>query len=301
MSTTSTSSSSSSPDPIKPTQNNKQVITVRHKGRTCLLVGTMHYNPHSIAVARDTVRNLRETRALGSVVLETCDKRWEKTQAFQPPGSFMRNLLDNEFQAAAEEAGSSAIILGDQPIADLGTSMKTLAKQTLIDLGTPWDGGWKRYADDVSDAVKREVNAAKGGVESPAEVFDASLLLNVPVSLFRYPLAWLLKSPKLMVPLATFWLTIAALPGAVESIPDIATQSQAESLVTDVFLVLDFLQLTLLSRIFLVALLRDRNDILAASVSAACDAAKEGECVVAILGAAHLNGVHRRLLDEVVT
>ena len=299
MSTTSTSSSSSSSDPIKPTPN-KQVITVRHKNINCILVGTMHYNPHSIAIARDTVRNLRESQALGGVVLETCEKRWEKTQSFQPPGSFMRKLLDNEFQAAAEEAGTSAIILGDQPIADLGTSMKALAKQTLLDLGTPWDGGWARYTDDISKAVKREVKAAKGGVESPAEVFDTNLLLNVPVSLFRYPLAWLLKSPKLMVPLTTFWLTIAALPGAVESIPDLTAQSEAESLVTDLFLVLDFLQLTLLSRIFLVALLRDRNDILAASVSAACDQAKEGESIVAIVGAAHLNGVHRRLLEEVV-
>ena len=50
-----------------------------------------------------------------------------------------------------------------------------------------------------------------------------------------------------------------------------------------------------------LSLLRDRNDILAASVLAACDAAKEGVCVVAILSAAHLNGVHRRLLEEIVT
>ena len=73
--------------------------------------------------------------------------------------------------------------------------------------------------------------------------------------------------------------------------------SMAEDLVTDLFLVLDILQITILTRCFLVALLRDRNDILANSISKACEDAEEGESVVAILGAAHLNGVQRRLYE----
>ena len=53
-----------------------------------------------------------------------------------------------------------------------------------------------------------------------------------------------------------------------------------------------------LSRLFLVALLERRNDILARSVRDACAEAADGTAVVAILGAAHLNGIQQRLIEE---
>jgi pheromone shutdown protein TraB len=61
-----------------------------------------------------------------------------------------------------------------------------------------------------------------------------------------------------------------------------------------------------LSRLFLKALLETRNDVLARSVRDACADERAGErgakkksarTVVAILGAAHLNGVQARLLS----
>mmetsp|Transcript_9661 Transcript_9661/g.24613 ORF Transcript_9661/g.24613 Transcript_9661/m.24613 type:complete len:106 (+) Transcript_9661:1304-1621(+) len=54
----------------------------------------------------------------------------------------------------------------------------------------------------------------------------------------------------------------------------------------------------LLSRCFLVGLLEKRNDILARSVRDACLEAPLGTTVVAVLGAAHLNGIQARLLTE---
>ena len=278
------------------TVGNKQLMSFAHKNRTVYLVGTMHYNTASVDLAASTVRGLAEKGELAAVVLETCEKRWEKTLSFQPRGSFARKLLDNEFQSAQEAAGEASIVLGDQGIADLGASLQALTKATLKDLMSP--SGWKAYVDDVRSAVESELAPVPGvGIAHPGELFDTKLLMNLPVSLFRYPLAWLLKSPKLIVPLISFFYGISILPTAVESIQDAETMSLAENLVTDFFLVLDILQVTILTRCFLVALLRDRNDILANSISKACEDAKEGESVVAILGAAHLNGVQRRLWE----
>ena len=280
---------------------NKQVLRLVHRGRDVRLVGTMHYNPRSIELSASTVRELASKDALGALVLETCPKRWEKTLKFQPKDSIMRRILDNEFQASAEEANGAEIVLGDQEIEKLGDNLKYLVKETIADvlwLPRAVNGGWARYYEDVREAVRREINARDDtAVTTPWEFFDASLLLNVPVSLIRYPLAWLLKSPKLIVPLVTFTATLAALPDAVESISDSAQQSAAETIVTDLFLALDFLQISLLTRCFLVALLRDRNDVLAESISNACDRVPANGAVVAILGAAHLNGVHRRLRE----
>lgn len=58
--------------------------------REVTLVGCMHYNPASIALAADCVR---EAPALGAVVVESCESRWRKTQQTSPVGSFSRRYL----------------------------------------------------------------------------------------------------------------------------------------------------------------------------------------------------------------
>ena len=55
-------------------------------------------------------------------------------------------------------------------------------------------------------------------------------------------------------------------------------------------------ELVLFARVFLVALLNERNDILADNIRAAAARAKDGKAVVAVLGMAHVNGV-ASLLD----
>jgi len=271
-------------------------MTFAHKGRVVHLVGTMHYNGASVELAASTVRECVERRVLAALVLETCENRWEKTLRFQPRGSFARALLDNEFQAASEACGDARVVLGDQSIADLGSSLGALSKQTLKDVTSV--AGWRAIVEDVRAAVESELTPVPGvGVAHPGELFDAKLLMNMPLSLFRYPLAWVLKSPKFVVPLIGFFYGISIVPEAVESIQDSQAAALAETLVTDLFFVLDVLQVTILTRCFLVALLRDRNEILANSISEACEQAGEGESVVAVVGAAHLNGVQRRLLE----
>jgi hypothetical protein len=140
---------------------------------------------------------------------------------------------------------------------------------------------------------------------------DPALLAATPLSLFRYPLAWAIKSPKTVVPFLGFVYGLAILPslvpaGGVDASTHRYVASGAENAVSALFLVLDVLEVVFLSRLFLKALLETRNDVLARSVRDACADERAGErgakkksarTVVAILGAAHLNGVQARLLS----
>ncbi|VEU44202.1 unnamed protein product [Pseudo-nitzschia multistriata] len=47
---------------------------------TVLLIGSMHYNPASINLVETTVEKLGEQGELASVIIESCDIRWNKTQ-----------------------------------------------------------------------------------------------------------------------------------------------------------------------------------------------------------------------------
>ena len=95
------------------------------------LVGTMHYNPCSIAKARDTVIGLNNQGKLGALVLETCPTRWNKTLNFQPPGSFVHWLLMNEFQSASEAAPDVALVLGTWPLRTSGESLRRRLRRRL--------------------------------------------------------------------------------------------------------------------------------------------------------------------------
>ena len=316
---------SSAPDSPPPSTPSKHRQALRfcdaRTGVDVVLVGTMHYNPASIELASSTVASLGDADALGSVVLETCPTRWAKTLKFQPRGSPMRALLDNEFQAAVEAAPDTArVVLGDQRIEDLSNSAKAQFKSTVADFASPLDGGWRRLWDDARFAYAREV-VGVGGFESlrfADLALDPALVAATPLSLFRYPLAWSIKSPKVTVPFLGFVYGLSILPslvpaGAVDANTHQYVASGAENAVSALFLLLDALEIVFLSRLFLKALLETRNDILAKSVRDACAferaerrkettrgatrARRAPRTVVAILGAAHRNGVQARLLS----
>ena len=122
---------------------------------TAVLVGTMHYNPRSIDIARDIVEREAASGALRAVAVESCPTRWNATQESQPRGSLMRFLCDNEMQAGAEagEDAGVAVVLADQTIEDTGRRLAQLFALTLVELCTPWNGGWSRIYDDLSQAV----------------------------------------------------------------------------------------------------------------------------------------------------
>lgn len=268
-----------------------------------VLIGTMHYNPASIQLVSSTVAGLAADKTLGALVLETCPQRWKGTLAKQPPGSALRSLLDNEFQAAVDAAGGEGtLVLGDQPIDGVMGELKELAAATFQDALSPW-AGWARLRTDLSRGYLREF-AGLPGVPSLAPtdlLMDPRLLLCLPVSLVRYPLGMLLKSPRFALP--TFGV-LAGLDQLLNMVPvgsDVAGSYVAtpeEIFVTILFACLDVMQVVLLARCFLIGLLEKRNDILASSVRGACLEAAPGTAVVAVLGAAHLNGIQARLLRE---
>jgi hypothetical protein len=325
---------SSAPDAPSPSTPSKHRQALRFRdartGVDVVLVGTMHYNPASIELASSTVASLGDADRLGAVVLETCPTRWAKTLKFQPKGSPMRLLLDNEFQAATEAAPrKTRVVLGDQRIEDLSVSAKAQFKSTIEDFASPFTGGWRRLWDDASVTYKREV-VGVGDDELKLTfadlALDPRLLLAMPLSLFRYPLAWSIKSPKTVVPFLGFVYGLSILPslvpaGGVDAETHRYVASGAENAISALFFLLDVLEVVFLSRLFLKALLEVRNDILAKSVRETCEAVRREihetgvfetetltgtgtgtgtlrpKTVVAVLGAAHLNGVQARLLS----
>jgi len=255
----------------------------------------------------------------GCLVLESCEKRWQKTLEFQRKGTVRRKLLDNEFQAAQELVeDQQKVSLGDQSIDDLGANMKRIFKETLEDVKSI--DGWKRVREDLVRYSATELYPTKEFGKDVQTLslqdflLDGRLLVALPISLFRYPLAWLLKSPKLVVPLLSFYFGLANLPGLVEAMETsgggdvLATAASGgvglvqsadilDETLSVLFLFLDVFQIVVLSRLMLVALLGERNDVLSESIRQKCEEQKGTEkTVIAILGAAHLNGVQNRLL-----
>jgi pheromone shutdown protein TraB len=110
--------------------------------QTVVLVGSMHYNPHSISLAASAVQAEAEAGTLRAVVVESCPTRWNSTLKMQPAGSFLRGLFDNEMQAAAEVAESygCSVALGDQAIEDTGRRIAQVAGATLVEAFSPFAG-----------------------------------------------------------------------------------------------------------------------------------------------------------------
>ena len=113
-----------------------------------VLIGCMHYNPASIALASSIVREEASAKRLRACVVESCPTRWNSTLDLQPQGSLFRAIFDNEMQAAAEvaEEYGRPVALGDQAIEDTGRRVVQLLALTLVQLLTP--AGWQAiYAD----------------------------------------------------------------------------------------------------------------------------------------------------------
>lgn len=150
-----------------------------------ILVGCMHYNPASIALAASIVREEASAKRLRACVVESCPTRWNSTLDVQPQGSLLRAICDNEMQAAAEvaEEYGRPVELGDQTIEDTGRRVGQLLALTLVQLLTP--AGWQAiYADlrEGSTALSCEGEATGVGA-----LLDPALLAGLPVTLVRPP------------------------------------------------------------------------------------------------------------------
>ena len=100
---------------------------------------------------------------LGSV--ESCASRWNSTLELAPQGSLLRSLCDNEMQEAAEsgEAAGATLVLADQPIEETGRRITQLFALTLVELFTPWAGGWNRIGSDLQQAFGQALSWGEEG------------------------------------------------------------------------------------------------------------------------------------------
>merc|ERR1712238_647141 len=152
---------------------------------TVLLIGSMYYNPASIELVEQTVEKLGREDKLGSVIIESCDIRWNKTQTImdkkntklqekqkakaeaeesQSSSSSVTSssdavnitlnkddLLGNEMVAAWEVASKyqRPTVLGDQRINITIDALKANFKDTLSDIFLKGPNGWKNSYTEI--------------------------------------------------------------------------------------------------------------------------------------------------------
>ena len=235
------------------------------------LIGAMHYNPSSVRLAKETIERLGKANQLGSVIVEACDIRWNKTAELYAEKPILKKLLSNEMRIACDTAMDfdRPVVLGDQRINITVDSLKANLGATMKDILTP-PSGWARFIDEVLSAWKETVPFGGQGYLSAYAFFDPRLLLVLPVSLIKYPLSYLVRDP---VP-TVLGLTLL---GAISFLDD-PTSLDALMLEDEQIPFSDwvlsfafaFLETAIFARLLLKPLLADRNEILAQSILDQC-------------------------------
>ncbi|KAL7553565.1 hypothetical protein ACHAWF_016863 [Thalassiosira exigua] len=289
------------------------------------LVGAMHYNPASIKLAEDTINALAAEGRLGSIIIESCDIRWNATLESE----LVQEALLSEMKAAHDLGMQYGrpVVLGDQRINVTVAQLKNGAKEAVLDLLQPWNGGWGRLFDSISAAREEAVPFGEEflGLES---FFEPQLLAAAPVSFVKYPLSYFVKSPVFAAAVGALILL-----GGVDS-SDAYVMDGAST--TDILesLFLSALETVIFARVFLKELLAERNEVLADSIVEQCrnyDAngergnwldrlfqsengdkstgavyapgsvvgrPEDDKVVVAVLGLAHCNGIKKLLTEK---
>ena len=136
--------------------------------RPVLLVGTMHYNPHSVAIVQGAMQAAARQHGLHATAIELCPSRWNSSAAAswrekrdRRIPSYERLLSEDEFQ----EIGTTGRRLGAVLLATLG------------DLPTP--SGWRGVAADLRLASRRLPAFARAALHG-------KLLAGAPLAVARY-------------------------------------------------------------------------------------------------------------------
>ncbi|CAJ1354835.1 unnamed protein product [Effrenium voratum] len=163
--------------------------------------------------------------------------------------------------------------------------MESIARLSLELPFAPWSSknwGWFRTFAEIWDGALTLLGRkakAKGGSDALGlwDFADPALVFGFLVAVPRYLLSTALKAPALLVAVLAFFTLYALLPA---------------NLLGDVLV---FLIEAVMLRVILSVLLRDRDLILARSIRQTASSARDPGTVVAVLGAAHCNGVKRHL------
>lgn len=238
----------------------------------------------------------------------------------------VRTALQSEMRAA-HDLGllyQRPVVLGDQRINVTIDRLTEGAKEAIVDLFQPI-GGWGRLFQNINEARKEAVPAGDKylGIKS---FFDPDLLFAAPVSLVKYPLSYMVKSPFVGIIVLSL---IILLGGSEASDASVFSEPTSTSdLLVSAFV--SFLETVVFARIFLKELLAERNDVLAKNILEQCKnyqtgksngwtlfqsttdksngavyardsvagKPEEGKTVVAVLGLAHCNGIKKILTDN---
>jgi len=240
---------------------------------TVILIGTMHYNPTSISTVKATIQSLASKNSLASVIVESCDIRWNTTMELlkTPRGKIFEPVLMSEMKAASDIAVEYNVpcILGDQRINVTGDSLGNTFKETFVELANPLQG-WGRMYQEFTQ--KAEVALPSGdGYLNARSILDPRLLIAAPVSFAKYPLSFLARNP---ISTSIVFGCLGALTvldssnaGGV-SFTDASLQEQALSLVSS--LAFAGLEFSVFARIMVQVLLYERNEILARNILHQC-------------------------------
>jgi hypothetical protein len=301
-------------------------------GVTVKLIGCMHYNPASIKTTKDTINALARENKLGSVIIESCDIRWNQTKALPLA---VQNLLQSEMKAACELAGETyqrPVVLGDQRINITVGSLKRGFQETFVDLATPFNGGWGRLFRNITQAREEAVPLGDPAYLNPTAFLDPRLLLASPVSLVLYPLSYFFKSPIRTTFALTLLFLIDQPPSDAATIVTLDQMTNADWVQS---LTVAGAEIVLFARVFLKDLLAERNVVLAKNILEECrryqsktgsgktfwnsfsgknlekvnvmyvhgskkSGAEQDKAVVAVLGMAHCNGIAKLLKEQKV-
>ena len=246
--------------------------------RPVTLVGTMHYNPRSVDLVRDVISDA----ALGAVCIELCAARWNSTTAsrWSRERSLKRVLSEDEFQVAFETAtdcGLRDVVLADQPIETTGRRLLAALLATVRDL-VAGPAGWRRVGADLQKLLQQLPTFG-------AAALDPLVVAGTPLALARY----LYVSPA-----ALPFITVSAVALAVAAAVDEATGA----LPAWEDAVVSALVAVTLGRSVFVALVEERNAVLARNIRNAClcdtpvpSSSQPADEVVAVVGILHLAGV----------
>jgi hypothetical protein len=239
-----------------------------------ILIGTMHYNPTSIQYVQNTLETLAEQKKLGSVIVESCDIRWNTTMEIlkTPRGKLLEPFLTSEMKAASDEAlkYGRPCVLGDQRINVTGTSLGNTFRQTFVDVASPFDGGWNRLYREFKEAAEVALPSGEGYL-SASSILDPRLLIAAPVSFAKYPLSFLARNPisTLIVFSIIGLLTyLDASGGGSVAFADATLEEQISSIVSS--LLFAGLEFGLFGRILVQVLLAERNEIIAKNILDQC-------------------------------
>ena len=240
------------------------------------LVGTVHYNPASVARSKEEVTLALEKnqQQLGAVVVESCQSRWTKSLELAPPGSATSQFIKSEMQGAVGVALQSGVpvMLGDADAGPFLERVRSLAKQTIREFGSPLSGWGSIYRDfartlpgtlNPEDVAKSDLLLEGEAPIGPADFARPDVLLGFVASLVRYPAAFALKAP---VPFAIFASFLFALDSTAGELDELAAVSLQQGDVLSLPIAASFIFTSLTTglsvmtaRLLLVAFLEERN------------------------------------------